>query len=253
MQWLSNHTEDLQSQFAEYCRTGNPVNLPGTSSQRMKHYRRLSFNVVSNALEQAYPITQQVLTDDEWLDLVDSFYSNHKSQTPLLWQMPYEFYEYIEDNDIALKGEYPFLPELLYFEWLEIEVHTMEDVPLPENFEAKATFNTGEKIVINPEYRLVQLTHPLHVMALEEAIKQPGTYYVLIYRDPDNGNVRFMNLSVLFAFAFDTLAQQPATIAALSQQVEKKFNLTEEQNVPQHLQAFIHEMVQQKAVLGSIK
>ncbi|MDZ7778080.1 MAG: DNA-binding domain-containing protein [Bacteroidales bacterium] len=106
MQWLSNHTKSLQDQFAEYCRTGQTVALPGTSAERMKHYRRLSFNVISNALEQAYPITLEVLTDDDWITLVDGFYANHKSSTPLLWQMPYEFYEYVENNDLPVKKSF---------------------------------------------------------------------------------------------------------------------------------------------------
>ncbi|MDZ7778081.1 MAG: DoxX family membrane protein [Bacteroidales bacterium] len=104
----------------------------------------------------------------------------------------------------------------------------MEDLDLPENFIARSSFGMEEKIAVNPEYRLVQLTHPLHVMPVKEAVRHPGNYYALIYRDPGNGNVRFINLSALFAYAFDQLAQQPVSMMQVAQRTEKAFRLTKE-------------------------
>ncbi|HKK09602.1 MAG TPA: putative DNA-binding domain-containing protein [Bacteroidales bacterium] len=253
MQWLSNHTEDLQSQFAEYCRTGKPVSLPGTNPQRMKHYRKLSFSVIYNALEQAYPITQQVLTDSEWTDLADGFYANHENTTPLLWQMPHGFYEYVANSGLQIKEDYPFLPELLYFEWLEIEVHTMEDIPYPEGFVKSSDFTTENAVAVNPEHRLVQLSYPLHLKAVEEAIKEPGNYYVLIYRHPESGNVKFMNLSVLFAFAFSLFAEKKLNIYEAAKEIENQFGLGEEKQVIKHLNSFLNEMSELEAVSGIIK
>jgi hypothetical protein len=253
MPWLSSHTEYLQSAFAEFCRTGNPVELPGTNTRRMGYYRKLSFNVIYNALEQAYPITQQVLTDSEWTNLVDDFFANYNNRTPFLWQMPYGFYEYVAGNALPLKKGYPFLEELLYFEWLEIEVHTMEDVELPQGFVRNPAFDTGNPVVVNPEHRLVQLTYPLHIKGVEQAIKEPGNYYVLIYRHPESGNVKFLNLSVLSAFAFSLFAQKQLNIYEAVKEIENQFRLKNKLSVLKNVGQFLKELFELKAILGIIK
>lgn len=253
MKWLSDHTESLQNRFAEYCRTGQNVVIPGTSGERMKHYRRLSFNAVNNALEQAFPITLEFLTEQEWLDLVDSFFANHTSTTPLLWQMPFEFFSYVNDNDISLKETYPFLTELLYFEWLEIEVHTMEDVDLPEGTEAKEEVEDADFIVLNPEHRLVQMKYPLHLTALKKALQKPGTYYVFIYREPESGNVKFLDLSPLYAYAFSLLAEQPLTKETLIKECSEQFQLDQNGKLKKYLNEFIRDMVKHQAVSGFVR
>ena len=253
MKWLSEHTESLQNRFAEYCRTGQNVTIPGTSGERMKHYRRLSFNAVNSALEQAFPITLEFLSESEWLDLVDGFFANHTSTTPLLWKMPFEFFNYVEDNDLSLKSKYPFLTELIYFEWLEIEVHTMEDIPLPEGTKSKEEPKDTDAIVLNPEHRLVQMQYPLHLTALQAALEKPGTYYVFIYREPESGNVKFLDLSPLYAFAFSLLAEQPLSKKTLINKISEQFQLSQTGKLKKYLDEFMRDMVKQHAVRGYLQ
>jgi len=235
--------------MTQYCRTGSPATLPGTNGKGMKHYRRLSFNIFNNTLEQAYPITQEYLNDSEWMELVDGFFSGHDCQTPLLWQMPYEFYSYVEENDLEIKRKYSFLPDLLYFEWLEIEVHTMEDVDIVEEYIPDKKFDDTVPL-INPEHRLVQLNYPLHLKPIKEAIQYPGQYFVLIFRDPDEGNVHFINLSVVFVFALEQLSQQDLTLKELAELISKQFGLEDTEEIEKHLKGFFEDLFNQQAVLG---
>ena len=249
MRTLNNYTEKLQHRLAEYCRTGSPNFLPGTNGKGMKHYRRLSFNIFNNTLEQAYPITYEYLDESEWTELVDGFFSGHDCQTPLLWQMPYEFYTYVEENDLKQKEKYPFLPELLYFEWLEIEVHTMEDIDIQAEYIPDKHFEDTIPLV-NPEHRLVQLNYPLHLKPIKEAIQHPGQYFVLIFRDPDEGNVHFINLSVVFVFALEQLSQQDLTINELTEMISEQFGVEDTGEIKKHLEGFFEHLFDQQAVLG---
>ena len=128
---LKTETYQHQSKLAQYCRNGKPVAIPGTIETRLPHYRRLVFNVVKDSLEAAYPIAHSFINEKDWREMAYRFFSEHNCQTPQVWKLPFEFYEFATAGDFANKYNIPFLNDLLYFEWLEIEVYMMEDLPFP--------------------------------------------------------------------------------------------------------------------------
>jgi hypothetical protein len=99
----------------------------------------------------------------------------------------------------------------------------------------------------------VQLTYPLHIKGVEQAIKEPGNYYVLIYRHPESGNVKFLNLSVLSAFAFSLFAQKQLNIYEAVKEIENQFRLKNKLSVLKNVGQFLKELFELKAILGIIK
>ena len=195
---LNKYTEAQQSNFSSFCKNGvlNPID--GLTPGRIKHYKRLISGVMDDNLRSAFPLTENLLKNDEWDNLVNDFVANHNSQTPIIWQMPFEFLEFINSSRLDVKIKYPHLTDLLLFEWKEIEIYMMED--LNTDMEGLLpTFNETSRIIINNEYDILQLKYPVHQKSAKEILKEDaGSYFVLIYRF--NDKVRFFDISAMLAW-----------------------------------------------------
>lgn len=202
-----NNFQTLQRSFAHFCRTNIPVELPGiTSPERMQTYRNLVFSSVCSALEKAYPIAKAALGNNNWDLLVQEFFTNYPCKSPEFWKMPQGLCEYVQQSPGTLK-DFPWLSDLLEFEWIEIEVYMMEDMVVPE---ATAVGDPMELApIITPEHRLQQFQYPvfrLKPAELEDknTLKsQKGSYFILTFRHPKTLQVRFLELSPLFILALE--------------------------------------------------
>lgn len=244
---LYPETVNHQHQLANYCRTGQEVNIEGAVNRRLHHYRRLVSNVVNDSLSRAYPIAKSILDEENWNSLVNDFFINHDSQSPQIWKLPYEFYEYVLEANWAEKLSMPYLYDLLYFEWIEIEIFTMEDIDVQYNTSSENIFHNN--IVVNPESQLIKLEYPVHLLSLNEAYQNKGNYFVFVYRMPDSGKVKFLNLSLLNAYIFELLILH-GNMQLFLDELANKFKLPDNGQLIQHLNKFIPDMISQKAILG---
>ncbi|PDS23827.1 HvfC/BufC N-terminal domain-containing protein [Flavobacterium branchiophilum] len=188
-----SHSFSLQMDLGNYCRTG--VNQPETSIQEHTfQYRRLVFNVVKDTLKNAFPLTRKHVGKKRWKKMVSYFFENHQCQTPQVWKLPQEFCDYYEKNPLPFKKEFDFIQELLQYEWLEIEVFMMEDLPF-EAFKTKS--NSNQDIVVpNPEIRILPLSFPIHQKKIKKITKaDKGQYFVAIHRNFETKQVSFHDLS----------------------------------------------------------
>ncbi len=244
---LKKETHNIQSKLAEYCKTGLEVSIEGAKQDRLHHYRRLTYNIVKGALATAYPIAQKSLSEKEWLTMVDDYYAHHKMQTPLVWKMPFEFYEYCVAQKHGEKFNKPYLDELLYFEWIEIELHTMEDMAIPIYKEEGDILH--DKLIVTPEHELLAFEYPVHKFKGDELIDKKGSYFVLIFRKHDTGAVRFINLSAFFALTLQTIVDEQTTLESAIKNSSVAFGVDYNQSI-QHGLAFANDLVAQGFVLG---
>ncbi len=247
---LQEQTTSAQNNLGIYCRTGKIREIPGINKNRIHHYRRLVFNVVKNTMKQAYPLTLQVMGEEKFTALVHDFFSNHKAQTPQIWKLPNEFYEYALESDFRKKTGKLWLNDLLLFEWIEIEVHTMPDIVSPEFNE---TGNIMEDILItNPESRLIQLNYPVHIMNVVDAEKNEGNYFVLVSRQKNTGNVNFFNLSLFHAWVYEKITTEKLSVKKLIPQVKVMFGFENEKKLISNLSHFISDLKNKQAILGFV-
>ncbi|MCW3078282.1 MAG: hypothetical protein JWO32_2891 [Bacteroidetes bacterium] len=205
MHLLKEETYSQQALLAHYCRSGvEPSELININKDNLYQYRRLCINITSDIIETAYPITHSFLDSEIWNKLVYDFFAEHKCQTPQVWRMPLEFYDYCIAKNIGEKLNAPFLNDLLYFEWLELDVHTMEDIAYPATLSGSDWLN--KKIALNPEHRLIKLTYPVHITSPADGLaEKKGDYFLLIYREKESGNVQFVDLSMFYTYILENL------------------------------------------------
>jgi hypothetical protein len=248
MSLLKETTREQQFKLAEYCKTGIKPELLGVKDENLHHYRRLVFNIGLDTLETAYPITYSFLDSEIWHSLVRDFYAEHKCQTPQVWRMPLEFYEYCLKKDIQAKLTIPFLNDLLYFEWLELEVHTMDDIAYPLFILEGDWLN--EPIALNPEHKLIKLTYPVHMLAPTEiTLDAAGNYFLLMYREKESGNIQFMDISILYAYIIEQL-QNGLVLNSIIEEANTLFQINDLNLIKEHVLNFITDLKQRQFILG---
>ncbi len=270
----TNATVQHQSSLASYCRTGHYEPIPGVRDRHVIQYRTLVVNIVGDILVTAFPLTYELLDESDWEALVACFLADHPCQSPQVWKMPGEFYAFLSNqdhafqvNDPLLSDRYPFLLDLLYFEWLEVDLFMMEDRhvdyvlegdhPTTPGADALATRGADAPavpLVINPEHLLQHFHYPVHLKhPTDISLEDKGDYFLVLFRHPDSGQVQFMDLSPALVFLLELLSSGPVSMESLTREICTVFNLPENEDVIQPISAFIRRGLENKLILGYTK
>ncbi len=245
---LKTETYNAQSGFAQYCRDGKKVAIQGALSERLPHYRRLVFNVVKEALDTTYPISFKYIETEIWDEMVYNFFSIHKCSDPQVWRMPVEFYGFCKKENYDVKYNLPFLNDLLYFEWLEVELFMMEDIEYPNFRDSKNWMN--ERIAVNPEHRIIKLEYPVHMEKPFDASHKKADYFLLLYREKETGRIQFTNLSVLFAFLIENIVLAEKTLSEILNDILYIFGINDLELLQSETSKFLKEMKSRNFILG---
>ena len=212
----------LQQDLGLFCRTG--LEAPKTSNQEnTPEYRRIVFSIVKDTLKTAFPIARKFVGKKKWKKLVHHFFANHKCKTPQVWKLPLELCDFYRENPFPFKKQFPFLLELLQFEWLEIEVFMMEDADIP-GFVAEPT--SKQKILVgNPEIKILGLQYPIHTKKTKDITEADiGEYFVTIHRNNIDKQVYFNDLSYPFIEMLIQLNEENITLKELEKVYSKYEN-----------------------------
>ncbi|PZU91655.1 MAG: hypothetical protein DI529_00370 [Chryseobacterium sp.] len=212
----------LQQALGHYCKTG--LEEPKTSNQEnTPEYRRIVFGIIKDTLKTAFPIARKFIGKKKWKKLVYYFFANHKCKTPQVWKLPLELCEFYSETPFPFKKQYPFLLELLQFEWLEIEVFMMEDAEIPE-FVIEPT-PEQEIIVGNPEIKILGLQYPIHTKKTKDITDgDRGQYFVTIHRNIIDKEVYFNDLAYPFIEMIVQLNEENTTLENLEKIYSKYEN-----------------------------
>ena len=248
---LKKDTARIQESLGEFCRTGADTEIPGVTPGRVTHYRRLVYNVVRDTMDSAFPITLAALGEEHWDLLVQDFFSNGIPSTPQIWKLPYEFYQFHASRETGTRLQKPYLDDLLYFEWMEIEIHTMPDRDYPEYTKQGNLFT--DRLAFNPEHEIVKLDYPVHLHPAEETIDLKGDYYTLIFRAPETGYVQFLNLSGLNTYILTRLLEEDVPLDELKGDIAQVAGIESGKYLDDALQTFITDLMNKRLILGYLK
>ena len=245
---LQESTSKQQSDLARFCRTGELADSVIVRPDRVGHYRRLVYNIVDDSLTSAFPLTNNLLTEEQWDNLVDSFFATHACKSAQIWEMPKEFYQYFKDSNSELKTIYPQLEDLLLLEWMEIEVFMMEDIDFPEVVK-EGDILTGT-LALNPEYRIFQVSYPVHLkIAKDIKGEDKGGYYILLFRERETGRVQFIDLSAVFVLIIENIAKG-LTLNTILPQIANYLKLDSMEVLFDNVKPFVEMLMEKGFVLG---
>lgn len=240
-------THQYQSSIANFCRTGKFVDIPGINKKNIKHYRSLVLNVIDDSLQNAYPLTYDLLSLKEWNSLVSDFWANHSCQSPQIWSMPKELFDYVSTQKHYLLDKYVFLEELLWFEWLELEMFMMEDIKRVATPNGDLLFN---RLILNPEHRIFDLEYPVHkIRSKMISNSDRGKYFVIAHRN-NKGDILFTDLSTALVRLIEYLNESPKSLTELIRLFEKEFDLPLSENDQLNIIQFFKNAFHQELIIG---
>ncbi|HKI88274.1 MAG TPA: putative DNA-binding domain-containing protein [Draconibacterium sp.] len=245
---LKTETYQQQSNLAKYCRDGKEIEIKGIKTERLPHYRRLVFNVIKNALQSTYPISYKFIEKKTWEEIVYRFFSEHKCSDPQVWRMPGEFYHFCKDQNYAEKYNLPFLNDLLFFEWLEVELYMMEDQTFPEI--KNPLFKLDKRVAINPEHKIIKLEFPVHLMNPLEATQKKGDFFVLLFREPGVDRIQFIDLSVLYTFLVENMVSTTKSPEEIFTDILYIFGINNIELLRKETTKFLEELQKKGFILG---
>lgn len=245
---LSNYTKTQQNNLASFCKTNILKPIDGLTENRIHYYRRLIYGVIDDSLRSAYPLTENLLEENEWKFLVDEFVAKHKSQSPQIWQMPYEFYQFIESNEFGAKTKYPHLMDLLMFEWKEIELFMMEDQN-DNNVKLSHDIFDHSQIVLNKEYEILKLSFPVHKKSPNSiSMEDKSTYFALMFRAHDK--VQFFDLSPFFVWIIYEIENNNYSLKQLIKKTEGANKNINNKIISENILKFIYTSHSKGFILG---
>lgn len=118
--------QKTQTEFCQWIRSPTDIQLNECQQQRLQIYHELIYNNICSFIDVVYPITRSLLPESLWQELCQDFFQNAQCDSPFYNDISLQFKEYIAKSDKKYLENYPWLMELLQFEWLELYLDTME-------------------------------------------------------------------------------------------------------------------------------
>jgi uncharacterized protein len=244
---LTPETHALQSTLARICRTGEMEPLPGIhSEERITTYREIVLTAFSNSLARAYPIAKKALGDSAWDTLVRLFIAKHDVLPVELWKMPEGLYEFVCSGAVPSELNPIYLKDLLLFEWVEIAVTMMEDLPIEtvsvtDPLVGSSTWDTiaDQIIFVNPHFEVIKIDYPLYKLSPNEAIQFPGEYFVVCFRHCTTLKPHYLTVTPLIAQVLLSLKEQPLSLLEVTTEICAEFEIQHEAIPRQQLVDFL--------------
>lgn len=190
-----------QQQFCNWIRFPQSELPKALHAERMQIYRDLLFNNVCSFINLVYPITRALLPAIQWQKLLTEFFQQAQCESPFYNDISLQFREYLTDCQHPSLHEYPWLAELLQFEWLELYLDTVQIEKKRLTRQSEWQLNTQVWVLVY-QYPVYQWSSS---MIIAEAEPMPSA--ILVWRN-DQDNICVESLSVLFAVVIEQLNQQ---------------------------------------------
>jgi len=172
----------FQYAFTAHIRSPRASPCPrGTEAQRMRLYRTLVYKNLENFLLSCFPVLRKVLGERRWSRLVRHFLADHRSNSPLFYEIPDEFIHFLE-KDGTIPDNYPeFVLELAHYEWVELALSISADVTDWESIDPAGNM-LEQRPVLNPVLANLYYSWPVHRIAPRARVS-PAETYLLVFRN----------------------------------------------------------------------
>ena len=233
-----NATVQYQREFAAHLR--NPAQNPipaGVNPTRIGVYVDLLFNNLDDFLSGHLPITHHILSatalpTTQWHSLVRQFYAEYACQSPHVRDISGEFVQWFSGcfAEHPLRAAYPYLLELVHYEWVEIPLMLNDTVVdwAHATTITPATDLLDTPLRLNSVMLLQSYQYPVHKISAEWHPSAPEPVFLLLLRNP-TGKVETITLNTVTARFVELLQMQHTTRQAITL-------IAEEISYPDHTQ-----------------
>ena len=192
--------QDTQNAFCNWIRDPKQPIPSSFETERMRVYRELLFNNVSSFVDLVYPVARSILPKPTWQQLLEEFFQKSTNQSPFYNDISLQFREYLSDQQHPVLHSYPWLAELLQYEWLELYLDTV-DIP-------KRQFTQAPLWQFKTQVWVLVYQYPVCRWTLNQTDFEQDPSAIMVWRNQDD-QVCVEPLSPLFAYLIEKLNQAP--------------------------------------------
>ncbi len=204
---------------------------------RFKTYRELVFGGMFDVLQSICPVAKGIVGDAEWTQIIWEYLRASPPQSAILRQLPYEVSQYLKSHDHPFREKYPYLGELMEYEYFEIQVRFAPEI---EDSTAPG------KIRLTPAHALGHYHWPVHFIS--ETFSDPrkiprGEFHLLVWRRDDDLEVGYMEVNPLVASLLTAAKPGDKTPSEIIRWVAEENGMALNEEFIQEGQKLIQEMM----------
>ncbi len=167
------------------------IKLKKSEKARIKVYQELVFHRFFEVITNANPILNSLIGEKKFEKVIAKFIKDG-AKTDLIWQLPNEFRKYVKNNRTIFK-DMPYIDDLLWFEWIEIELFMKDYSSFKKN-----KFDMKNSYKLSYGAKLKKLSYKVY----EKEFKTKDKYTLLAYYDQNLKEVIYREIS---PFMYDFL------------------------------------------------
>lgn len=246
----------LQYRFAAHLRDPRRHRAPGgIEPRRLRVYAELFYNNVQGFLATAFPVLRRITPDQRWHAMVRDFFARHQSHEPLFHRIAHEFLRYLERErrGRGARGDFPFLRELVHYEWVELALSVA-----PDDLATVAADPAGDLLarvpVLSPLAWPLTYAFPVHRISPEFLPARPGAAptHLVVWRDRRD-DVRFMEANAVTARLLELMRRRPAPGRVLLTRIARELRHPQPGVVVEQGAAILEDLRARDIVLGARK
>lgn len=238
-----NNFQTHQHAFTQWIRRPDHAPLPkDVSAQRMQIYRDLIFNNISSFIEHTYPVTQSLLPSKIWNALVEQFFQFGQCDSPYYYDISMHFKDFVDQENFhsitslqSLHPDYPWLRELMQYEWMELYVDMAEVTWLDDQSSGSSDLDpqqllSARSFSLKTTCWILAYQYPVQTWSTDTTLSdiQPTPSCLLIYRNQSD-EIQIHPLHPLWAFLIENIQQQQTThLNVLASQLQEATQLTKD-------------------------
>lgn len=176
--------QKTQLAFTEYLRkTETSVKTDKQHPRQQQIYRDLVYKNINQCIADTFPITKNIISDNDWHIMIREFICSHHLQTPYFLEICQEFLVYLMHTRKPLLTDHPFMRELAHFEWIQLAID-IADINFPES-QNNVTPTENSLWKVSPLVVGLTYSYPVHIIDECYLPTKSSAYptHLLIYRN----------------------------------------------------------------------
>lgn len=235
--------QNFQQEFSTYLRDPKQTPRPqGVPARPARIYEELLFNNICGFVDACFPVSKGLFPEKRWRNLCRSFFRDWQSHTPYFSKIPEQFVAYIEANFLTLRIP-AYLPELLHYEWLELEVETSE--------QSSKGVSASRLLTLNETVRYARYRWPVHQISQTYRPRKPVSVVLLVHRNAED-QVKFVEINEITAQLLDILQSGAKTGNEAIKHLTKRLGYASPEPLLMHGHALLADLLQQEILHGKL-
>lgn len=235
--------QSFQQEYALYLRDPKNAKRPtGVPARQSKIYEELLFNNICGFIDACFPVAKTLFTEKRWKILSRKFFRDWQSHTPFFSKVPEQFVKFVQLKYTELSVP-AYLPDLLHYEWLELEVETAVEI--------RNNALPSKRISLNPSVRYARYCWPVHQIRKSYKPRKQLPTVLLVHRDSQD-KVKFLEINEITAQLLDILAAGAKTGNEAIKHLSKRLGYASPEPLLIHGHTLLADLLKQEILQGNL-